>query len=496
MPVRKKRPAKGHDKNGSVTGLGPALSPEAEELERKKARLPDCPDHVLVKPIGRGAFGETWHARGPGGFDVALKFIPLNPQFAATELRSLETIKRIRHPNLVSMFGAWHKDGWIVLAMELCDGSLQDLLTACGKRGAAGFPLKPLLRFMEDAAEGLDALNERHVQHRDVKPANLLLLSSGVKVADFGLAKVLEYTVGSNTGAGTLAYMAPECFKGKLAVPSDQYSLAVTYYHLRTGRLLFQGSPAKLMYSHLELEPDLSALIAEEREVLARALAKEPGKRYPTCKALVHELVSATQKQEGEPRQEEERHRWDAQRIRQEQERLKRDAEMAAARKLEEEQRHRDAERFREEQKQLKRDAEAAAKAAQSREREGEEQQRAAQDGDGVDPLFTEEQRKAEKERQRQNVERIRLEQERVKRNGEDAAKRWQEEVRRRREAERIQLEQERLKRDAQRAARRKEEEARSAAGLSPTPPQRWIWAYLGVVLFILVVYAASFGML
>src|SRR5262249_10312758 len=115
----------------------------------------------------------------------------------------------------------------------------------------------------------------------------------GVKVADFGLAKALEQTVASNSGAGTIAYIAPECFKGQLTQQSDQYSLAVTYYHLRTGRLLFKGEQAQVMYGHLELEPDLSHLPSAERGVLARALSKEPERRWPNCKAFVKYLVDA-----------------------------------------------------------------------------------------------------------------------------------------------------------------------------------------------------------
>ncbi len=184
--------------------------------------VPSYPDYVLIRKLGAGAFGEVWHAHGPGGLDVALKFIRLDGHVLALELRSLEVMKTIRHPNLVSLFGAWHKDNWLILAMELCDRSLQNRLAEALDKKLPGIPVMELLSYMGDAADGLDALNAKQVQHRDVKPANLLLLDSGVKVADFGLAKVLEQTEASNTGAGTLAYTAPECFKGKLAQQSDQ----------------------------------------------------------------------------------------------------------------------------------------------------------------------------------------------------------------------------------------------------------------------------------
>jgi uracil-DNA glycosylase family 4 len=262
-------------------------------LEPGSRPVPNYPDYVLIRKLGAGAFGQVWHAHGPGGLDVALKFIHLDAAVLALELRSLDVMKSIRHPNLVSLFGAWQKDSWLILAMELCDCTLLDRLTQALNEKLPGIPLTELLAFMNDAANGLDALNAGSVQHRDVKPANLLLLNTGVKVADFGLAKMLEQTVASNSGAGTIAYTAPECFRGKLTQYSDQYSLAVTYYHLRTGQLLFKGDRAKVMYAHLEQEPDLSALPAAEVAVLGRALSKEPKKRWPSCGEFAGKLLKA-----------------------------------------------------------------------------------------------------------------------------------------------------------------------------------------------------------
>jgi serine/threonine protein kinase len=254
--------------------------------------VPNYPDYVLIRKLGAGAFGEVWHAHGPGGIDVALKFIPLDTQLRALELRSLDLMRRIRHPNLVSLFGAWHHDACLMLAMELCDRTLGDRLTEALAQRRLGIPLDELLPYMSDAANGLDALHAQRVAHRDIKPANLLLLNSGVKVADYGLAKAMEQTVASHSGAGTIAYTAPECFRGQLTQQSDQYSLAVTYYHLRMGQVLFGGNQAQVMYAHLDLEPDLSQLPPDEGTVLRRALAKAPERRWPDCRSFVKELIA------------------------------------------------------------------------------------------------------------------------------------------------------------------------------------------------------------
>ncbi len=138
-------------------------------------------------------------------------------------------------------------------------------------------------------------LHTKDVQHRDIKPANLLLLQKGVKVADFGLAKLMAETAASHTGAMTISYAAPEFFKGTTSQQSDQYSLAATYVHLRTGHLLFEGSYHQVAYGHMSVPPNLSRLPAAEQAVLAGALAKEPEKRWRTCKTFVNELIKAHQ---------------------------------------------------------------------------------------------------------------------------------------------------------------------------------------------------------
>src|SRR5262249_26592175 len=160
--------------------------------------------------------------------------------------------------------------------------------------GLGGIPGAELLEYLEGAAKGIDHLNEHihalggrervGVQHRDIKPQNILLVGSGVKVADFGLVRLLNESVTGHTGSLTPLYAAPEFFRQQTSDHSDQYSLAVTYCQLRSGRLPFTGGAAALMARHLHGDPDLTMLPERERPAVARALAKVPGERWPNCR--------------------------------------------------------------------------------------------------------------------------------------------------------------------------------------------------------------------
>src|SRR3954454_12210946 len=118
------------------------------------------PEYELVRLLGRGGFGEVWLATGAGGFDVALKFIRLGAPAAQVELRSLELVKGIRHPHLLTTFGAWHEGDYLIIAMEVAQRTLLQRWQECSAQGMPGIPAGELLEYMRQAAEGLDYLNE------------------------------------------------------------------------------------------------------------------------------------------------------------------------------------------------------------------------------------------------------------------------------------------------------------------------------------------------
>jgi serine/threonine protein kinase len=259
------------------------------------------PGHQLIARLGGGGAGEVWKAQSAGGFTVALKFVPLAAKMGEAELRSLEVLKNIRHPNLLAIFGAWQQQNHLIIAMELGDKTLHDRHREEVKLGRAGIPRVELLEYMREAAKGIDYLNNPghslggkegvSIQHRDIKPQNMLLLGNSVKLADFGLAKVLEGNVTSHTGALTIAYAPPELLQGLTSNRSDQYSLAASYCLLRTGRVPYPGSLAQIYAAQLSQTPDLSMLPDAERPILRRALALNPDDRWPSCRAFVTELL-------------------------------------------------------------------------------------------------------------------------------------------------------------------------------------------------------------
>ncbi|MFN4259029.1 MAG: protein kinase domain-containing protein [Gemmataceae bacterium] len=256
--------------------------------------------YQLLRRIGVGSFGEVWRGIAPGGVEVAIKIIsrPLDHSEAQRELQALELIRNLRHPFLLQTHSFYPEENRLFIVMELADGSLRDRLKECLQQGQGGIPAEELVAIFREAAAALDFLHKKNVQHRDIKPDNILLLEGHAKVADFGLARLQESRpLVTATSSGTPAYMAPEVWRGKISPHSDQYSLAMSYMELRLNRRPFPSRDLlSVMQDHLEHFPDMEGLEQEEQEVLIRALAKDPAERYPNCQAFIQALEKAVVK--------------------------------------------------------------------------------------------------------------------------------------------------------------------------------------------------------
>jgi serine/threonine protein kinase len=265
-------------------------------------QMEPLPGYRLIEKIGTGGFGEVWKSEAPGGLLKAIKFVRgilveheselgTDPG-AKQEFKALQRVKALHHPFILSLERVDIVDDRLMIVMELAEKNLMQLLEEYQAQGKPGIPREELLRYMREAAEALDLMNgEYQVQHLDIKPQNLFVMRRHVKVADFGLAKDLDGTHAALTSGITPTYAAPETFDGVVSHYCDQYSLAIVYQELLTGRRPFRGKTAhQLLLQHVSQPPDLSSLPEADRAAVGRALAKEPKGRFPSCRAFIEAL--------------------------------------------------------------------------------------------------------------------------------------------------------------------------------------------------------------
>ncbi len=314
------------------------------------ATLP--PGYRVVAFLGAGQFGKVYKAEGQGGHECAFKVIEISPDNvqernqALKEFRAIRTVRNIKpHRHLLEYLGVWlltSEGEFLDNAGELEDAdlakldvtdlfiqmpvavkSLEERLKECQRQnrksgvikypGALpGIPIAELLPYMRGVAEALDHLHSKihpisdkglsWVMHRDIKPANLLIDRKGdVLVADYGVARAIGANVrNTQSGAGSPIYTAPEQFTKKVEVvdpASDQYSLAISYYEMRTGSYPFrddvQMDQDSISLAHKMGWLDFAKLPAAEQPILKRATNRTVSRRFPSCVAFVDELWKA-----------------------------------------------------------------------------------------------------------------------------------------------------------------------------------------------------------
>ena len=251
----------------------------------------------LIKKLGKGSFGEVWEAQGPGDVSLAMKIIPMSNGLDLVEIRSLNLFKSIRHPHLLSIFGFWIVEEHLWIAMELAQRHFLEYANDFHP------PENKILEMFGEAAEALDFLNlKQHltadgaivsILHRDIKPQNMLILGGALKIGDFGLARILDEEKNQHSGCMTPGYSPPEFFQEKMSASSDQYSLAITYCKIRGGALPFKGNAAEIMAGHCHRQPDLSMIPLHQKWVVAKALEKNPLKRWGSCSEFINQIKRA-----------------------------------------------------------------------------------------------------------------------------------------------------------------------------------------------------------
>jgi serine/threonine protein kinase len=266
---------------------------------KKSAGTSPLPGYVLLEPLGHGGFGEVWKCEVSGGLHKAIKFVSGGPGRDAALLRqeyeAIQQVKAIRHPYLLCLERVELIDDELILIMGLADQNLADRFHECTAAGLPGIPRAELLGYLREAAEALDVIGERHgLQHLDVKPDNLFLTAGHVQVGDYGLLIKLDRGADAENRGRTPKYAAPEVLRGGAHPRSDQYSLALVYHELLTGKFPFPGPTiTQIMLQHGSAPPDVSALPEADRAAVATALAKRPEARFASCRELIDALSGA-----------------------------------------------------------------------------------------------------------------------------------------------------------------------------------------------------------
>lgn len=284
----------------------------------------------VISQLGAGAMGEVWRARDER-LDryVALKVLPADastdPERRARMVREARAAAAIRHPNVVTLFDILSEDGNDVLVMELVEG--RTLSETLRKEGPPA--LEIALHWIEGVVQALVAAHARGILHRDIKSANVMVTADGVRVLDFGLAKLkgddpsssvssireptaatsntrlaLDATMPSTSskGAGidsykthagqllgTPLYMAPEQIDGALPDErSEVFSVGVLAHEILRGKPPYTATTMDGLFRQITTEepPPLPKVPAEVVAIVARALAKDPTARWPSMEAL------------------------------------------------------------------------------------------------------------------------------------------------------------------------------------------------------------------
>ncbi len=261
------------------------------------------PSHIarytVVQPIAAGGMGEVFLARDEK-LDRLVAIKLLRDGFDNEELRGrfeeeARNVAKLTHPNIVTIYEYGAYDGRPYIAMEYVAGhSMAELI-----RRKMPLPLARRIRLIEELCSGLTHAHKAHLVHRDVKPANLMVTTSGMlKVLDFGIAK-LRGTDRTQQGmlVGTLNYMSPEQITGQpVDHRSDIFAVGAVLHEVLTYEQAFKGDLTTAMFAIVHGQPErlstrCPGLDAGFQRVVDRCLAKAPADRYQDLSMLKRDLA-------------------------------------------------------------------------------------------------------------------------------------------------------------------------------------------------------------
>ncbi len=269
--------------------------------------------YEIVSKAGAGGMGEVYRARDTRlGREVAIKVLPahlsLSSDVRARFEREARTISQLNHPHICTLYDIGREAGTDYLVLEFIEGE-----TLASRLEQGPLPIPELLSIACQIADALGKAHQAGVVHRDLKPGNLMLTLSGVKLLDFGLSRPAEERridpAMSEPGTanvplttqgaflGTLPYMSPEQVEGKeIDARTDVFALGCVLFEMATGERLFGGTNSLLVASSIlssapETLVQLSRFVPMRLErIIRRALERDPNKRYSNAAELNEDL--------------------------------------------------------------------------------------------------------------------------------------------------------------------------------------------------------------
>src|SRR5215472_9123713 len=246
--------------------------------------------YEILAPLGEGGMGQVWKARDTR-LDRIVALKVSKREFTERFEREARAISALNHPHFCQLYDV----GPNYLVMEFAEG--EPLLS---QKKPGPFPVERALEYSRQILDALDHAHRHKITHRDLKPANIMITRQGVKLLDFGLAKLetgpLQETDETLTQAltkqgqivGTLQYMSPEQLQGKPAdARSDIFSFGAVLYEMLSGKRAFEGSSAaSVIAAVLERQPASLEVSPPLDRVVRRALAKDPDQRFQTARDL------------------------------------------------------------------------------------------------------------------------------------------------------------------------------------------------------------------
>jgi Tol biopolymer transport system component len=269
--------------------------------------------YEIVAPLGAGGMGEVYRARDTRlertvAIKVLSSHLSASPEVRQRFEREAKTISQLSHPHICALHDVGREGDVEYLVMEYLEGE-----TLADRLLKGPLPLEQTLRYGIQIADALDKAHRQGVVHRDLKPGNVMLTKTGVKLLDFGLAKVLSPARSTldltsfptqaapvtreGTLLGTVQYMAPEQLEGKDAdARTDIFAFGCVLYEMATGKKAFSGSTqASLISSILRDEPQPISQVQPMSppaldHVVKKSLAKDPEDRWQNAADLGGEL--------------------------------------------------------------------------------------------------------------------------------------------------------------------------------------------------------------